>query len=171
MAIVKGDDRFLALGAPLLRVHSECFTGDVLHSLRCDCGEQLDVALKKIQEEGQGVVIYLKQEGRGIGLLNKVRAYKLQDQGLDTVEANQQLGFAADLRDYTMAGQILKYFGIQKARIMTNNPQKLKALHDLGAKSLMREALEISAHAQNYQYLLTKKTKLGHWLTSRPENQ
>lgn len=166
MAIVKGDKEKLTIDSPLLRVHSECFTGDVLHSLRCDCGDQLNLALTRIEAEGTGIVIYLKQEGRGIGLMNKVRAYKLQDQGLDTVEANVKLGFPADLRDYTMASQILKYFKIQSARLMTNNPQKFKALIDLGAKNLMRESHETSPHKTNMQYLMTKKTKLGHWLGS-----
>jgi 3,4-dihydroxy 2-butanone 4-phosphate synthase/GTP cyclohydrolase II len=164
MAIVKGDPEKLKHNNPLMRVHSECFTGDVLHSLRCDCGDQLQMALERIESEGSGLIIYLKQEGRGIGLMNKVRAYRLQDQGLDTVEANQQLGFAADLRDYTMAAQILKYFNVTSARMMTNNPQKLQAICDLGAKNLMRESHESSVHATNYQYLMTKKTKLGHWL-------
>jgi 3,4-dihydroxy 2-butanone 4-phosphate synthase/GTP cyclohydrolase II len=166
MAIVKGDKEKLTNDSPLLRVHSECFTGDILHSLRCDCGDQLQLALTRIEAEGTGIVIYLKQEGRGIGLMNKVRAYKLQDQGLDTVEANVKLGFPADLRDYTMASQILKYFKIQSARLMTNNPQKFKALIDLGAKNLMRESHETSPHKTNMQYLMTKKTKLGHWLGS-----
>ncbi len=166
MAIVKGDKEKLSSDSPLLRVHSECFTGDILHSLRCDCGDQLQLALTRIEAEGSGIVIYLKQEGRGIGLMNKVRAYKLQDQGLDTVEANVKLGFPADMRDYTMASQILKYFKIQSARLMTNNPQKFKALIDLGAKNLMRESHETSPHKTNMQYLMTKKTKLGHWLGS-----
>ncbi len=165
MAIVKGDKDLLSHSSPL-RVHSECFTGDVLHSLRCDCGDQLNMALNRIEEEGTGIVIYLKQEGRGIGLMNKVRAYKLQDTGLDTVEANVKLGFAADMRDYTMASQILKFFKIDSARLMTNNPQKFKALIDLGAKNLMRESHETSPHKTNMQYLMTKKNKLGHWLGS-----
>ena len=166
MAIVKGDKNLLSQSSPLLRVHSECFTGDILHSLRCDCGDQLNMALTRIEEEGSGIVVYLKQEGRGIGLMNKVRAYKLQDQGLDTVEANVKLGFAADLRDYTMASQILKFFKIDSARLMTNNPQKFKALQDLGAKNLMRESHQTSPHKTNMNYLMTKKNKLGHWLGS-----
>lgn len=164
MAIVKGDPKLLADSSPLMRVHSECFTGDILHSLRCDCGDQLQLALKKIEAEGSGLVIYLKQEGRGIGLMNKVRAYKLQDQGLDTVEANVKLGFAADMRDYTMASQILKHFKIESARMLTNNPQKFQAIKDLGAKNLMRESHETSPHKTNMNYLMTKKSKLGHWL-------
>ena len=164
MAIVKGDPKLLANSSPLMRVHSECFTGDILHSLRCDCGDQLQMALTKIEAEGAGLVIYLKQEGRGIGLMNKVRAYKLQDQGLDTVEANVKLGFAADMRDYTMASQILKHFKIESARMLTNNPQKFQAIKDLGAKNLMRESHETSPHKTNMNYLMTKKSKLGHWL-------
>jgi 3,4-dihydroxy 2-butanone 4-phosphate synthase/GTP cyclohydrolase II len=171
MAIVKGDPAQLKNGTPLLRVHSECFTGDVLTSLRCDCGEQLHKALKRIEAEGSGIVVYLKQEGRGIGLMNKVRAYQLQDQGLDTVEANLRLGFPADARDYTMAAQILRHFEIKRARILTNNPLKLAALQNLGADTLAREAHETEPHATNAQYLMTKKTKLGHWLGQGLLNQ
>jgi 3,4-dihydroxy 2-butanone 4-phosphate synthase/GTP cyclohydrolase II len=166
MAIVKGDPQLLKNNTSLLRVHSECFTGDVLGSQRCDCGEQLNRALTRIEEEGSGIVIYLRQEGRGIGLMNKVRAYQLQDQGLDTVEANLKLGFAADSRDYTMASQILRHFDMTGARLMTNNPAKLAALKDLGADTLAREAHEMTPHALNTNYLMTKKTKLGHWLGS-----
>ncbi len=163
MAIVKGDLTKLSEGAPLLRVHSECFTGDVLGSQRCDCGEQLNRALERLEAEGSGIIVYLRQEGRGIGLMNKVRAYQLQDQGLDTVEANLKLGFPADARDYTMAAQILRHFHMQGARLMTNNPAKLQALKDLGAEALAREAHEVTPHAHNMSYLMTKKTKLGHW--------
>ena len=166
MAIVKGDPKLLKNNTSLLRVHSECFTGDVLGSQRCDCGEQLNRALTRIEEEGSGIVIYLRQEGRGIGLMNKVRAYQLQDQGLDTVEANIKLGFPADSRDYTMASQILRHFDMTGARLMTNNPAKLAALKDLGADTLAREAHEMTPHALNTNYLMTKKTKLGHWLGS-----
>ncbi|MBY0515958.1 MAG: bifunctional 3,4-dihydroxy-2-butanone-4-phosphate synthase/GTP cyclohydrolase II [Bacteriovoracaceae bacterium] len=171
MAIVKGDPEKLTDNSPLLRVHSECFTGDVLGSKRCDCGEQLDHALSRLEEEGSGIIVYLRQEGRGIGLMNKVRAYQLQDKGLDTVEANLKLGFPADARDYTMAAQILRHFKMSSARLMTNNPAKLQALKDLGAETLKREAHEIAPHAENMNYLNTKKTKLGHWLGSGLLNQ
>ena len=171
MAIVKGDPALLGQGNPLLRVHSECFTGDVMASLRCDCGEQLERALERLEAEGSGIIVYLRQEGRGIGLMNKVRAYQLQDQGLDTVEANLKLGFPADARDYTMAAQILRHFNMRGARLMTNNPAKLQALRDLGAETLAREAHEIAPHARNMNYLMTKKTKLGHWLGSGLLNQ
>jgi len=163
-AIVKGDPQLLSSTTPLLRVHSECFTGDVLGSLRCDCGAQLESALSKIEAEGSGIIIYMRQEGRGIGLMNKVRAYQLQDQGLDTVDANLQLGLPADARDYTMAAQIMRHFGIKQARLLTNNPQKKAALEKLGVGMLTREGLESEPHALNRHYLQTKKTKLGHWL-------
>lgn len=163
-AIVKGDPAKLKELVPLIRVHSECFTGDVLGSGRCDCGAQLQGALEKIDQEGHGVVIYMHQEGRGIGLFNKVRAYRLQDQGLDTVDANLHLGLPADAREYTMAAQILRYFGVNRARLLTNNPVKLESLKHLGIRELIRESLETDPHQQNKFYLQTKKTKLGHWL-------
>jgi 3,4-dihydroxy 2-butanone 4-phosphate synthase / GTP cyclohydrolase II len=171
MALVKGPIDELSTKAPLMRVHSECFTGDVLHSQRCDCGDQLELALKKIEGEGSGLIIYLKQEGRGIGLMNKIKAYQLQDQGLDTVDANIKLGFAADLRDYTMAAQILKFFKVKAARVMTNNPHKFESLKNLSSKELMRVGHETSPHSGNMNYLMTKKTKLGHWLGSGLINQ
>lgn len=167
LAVVKGDPAKLQTGSPLLRVHSECFTGDVLGSRRCDCGSQLHRALERINAEGSGLVIYLRHhEGRGIGLMNKVRAYQLQDQGQDTVEANLSLGLPADARDYAIAAQILKHFKIKNARLLTNNPLKLKALHDLGADALAREAHETNVHEGNAFYLATKKAKLGHWLNT-----
>jgi 3,4-dihydroxy 2-butanone 4-phosphate synthase/GTP cyclohydrolase II len=162
MCIYKGSPDELK-NNPLVRLHSECFTGDIFGSNRCDCGEQLDIAMKKINETGSGLTVYLKQEGRGIGLFNKIRAYQLQDQGFDTVEANLKLGHAADLRDYTMAAQILKYFGIKSAQIMTNNPKKLSELEALGVKT-SRVSLEVLAQNKNKKYLETKKEKLGHLL-------
>lgn len=163
MAITKGNAADWAQGAPLLRIHSECFTGDVLGSARCDCGEQLHQALRKIEKAGSGIIIYMRQEGRGIGLMNKVRAYQLQDKGLDTVEANLCLGLPADAREYSMAAQLLRHFGVKRARLMTNNPLKLQALKDLGLEEIQREPLEIQATADNKFYLRTKEAKLGHW--------
>jgi 3,4-dihydroxy 2-butanone 4-phosphate synthase/GTP cyclohydrolase II len=161
IAIVKGELK----DSPLVRVHSECFTGDIFGSLRCDCGDQLDRSMKLIEEEGSGMVIYLRQEGRGIGLFNKVKAYQLQDQGMDTAEANLHLGFPVDSRDYTMAAQILKYFQVKSIRLMTNNPQKIEGLEKLNFKKIERYPLEMDAHHKNAQYLMTKKMKLGHLLT------
>jgi len=148
----------------MVRVHSECFTGDIFGSLRCDCGEQLATSMKMIEENGSGAVIYLRQEGRGIGLYNKVRAYQLQDLGMDTAEANLHLGFPIDLRDYTMASQILRYFEIDHMKLMTNNPTKIEGLSKLGHKNIERLPLEINSNTKNAQYLFTKKTKLGHLL-------
>lgn len=164
MAIVKGDANLLKTGSPLLRVHSECFTGDILGSARCDCGSQLHASLQAIEKAGSGIVIYMRQEGRGIGLMNKVRAYQLQDKGLDTVEANVCLGLPADAREYSMAAQIMRHFGITAARLLTNNPLKLKALEEFGLKNITREPLETEPHADNANYLATKRAKLGHWL-------
>jgi len=148
----------------LTRVHSECLTGDVFGSQRCDCGKQLDAALKKISEEGRGVLIYLRQEGRGIGLVNKLKAYALQDQGLDTVEANKKLGFEVDLREYGIGAQILVDLGVKELRMMTNNPKKLIGLEGFGMKVLERIPLKISANDHNMVYLKTKMEKLGHLL-------
>ncbi len=144
---------------PIVRVHSECLTGDALFSLKCDCGEQLHFALEMISKEG-GMVIYLRQEGRNIGLLNKVNAYALQDNGLDTVEANHQLGFSADERSYEMVEYILGYFGIKKIRLLTNNPKKMESLADI--KIVKRLPIVIEANKYNKEYLKTKKIKLGH---------
>lgn len=164
VAIVKGDLDDLKKGEALVRVHSECFTGDIFGSYRCDCGDQLSASMEKLEETGSGLLIYLRQEGRGIGLFNKVKAYQLQDQGMDTAEANLHLGFPVDLRDYTMAGQILTYFEIKDIKLMTNNPLKIEGLKNLGFTSLSRAPLEVTAHQRNAQYLFTKKKKLGHLL-------
>lgn len=150
-------------GAPLLRLHSECLTGDIFGSLRCDCGEQLASALTQIAEEG-GILIYLRQEGRGIGLASKIQAYTLQDQGMDTVEANLHLGFEADQRCYITATDILKDLGITSVRLMTNNPKKIKALEDVGIDVETRVALQGPVSQHNKRYLLTKRDKLGHLL-------
>ncbi len=148
--------------AVLLRLHSECLTGDAFGSLRCDCGEQLQAALQQIAQEGRGVVLYLRQEGRGIGLANKIRAYALQDQGADTVEANEQLGFAADQRQYDVALDMLHALGVHKVRLLTNNPRKLNALEAGGVKIMERVALAGYANPFNEGYLSTKAAKLGH---------
>lgn len=162
MALTLGD--FSKDKSVLIRVHSECFTGDVLHSSRCDCGSQLDLAMNKISEKGSGVIVYLKQEGRGIGLKHKIKAYKLQEDGLDTVEANEKLGFAPDLRDYGVGAQILKDLGIDTITIMTNNPKKLIGLEGHGIKISGRSPIQISPVKNNEEYLKTKKNKMGHLL-------
>jgi 3,4-dihydroxy 2-butanone 4-phosphate synthase/GTP cyclohydrolase II len=148
----------------LVRMHSECLTGDVFGSKRCDCGEQLRAAMKKIQEEGLGAIVYLKQEGRGIGLVNKLRAYDLQDQGKDTVEANEALGFKPDLREYGLGAQILLDLGLTSIRLLTNNPRKIVGLEGYGLEIMGREALGVEAGEFNREYLATKRTKLGHIL-------
>ena len=146
----------------LVRVHSQCLTGDILRSLRCDCGEQLDAALDKINNVGKGLVVYLRQEGRGIGLKNKILAYKLQEEGYDTVQANEKLGFPADLREYGIGAQIIKECGIRKMKLMTNNPKKIIGLEGYGLEIVSRENLDIEPNKNNEKYLKTKKDKLGH---------
>ena len=150
---------------PLVRLHSECLTGDVFHSLRCDCGQQLEDALARIEQEGAVVLLYLSQEGRGIGLLNKIRAYALQDQGHDTVQANHALGFATDLRDFKVGAHILFDLGVNKVRLITNNPDKVRALESYGLTVSERVAIEIPPRLANRGYLATKRDKLGHLLS------
>jgi 3,4-dihydroxy 2-butanone 4-phosphate synthase/GTP cyclohydrolase II len=150
--------------APLVRVHSECMTGDVFGSQRCDCGAQLDLAMRQVAAEGAGVVVYLRQEGRGIGLAHKIHAYALQDGGMDTVEANVHLGFGADLRDYAPAAQILRHLGLRKIRALTNNPAKIEGLTRYGIEVVERLPLQVERTEHNRRYLDTKREKLGHWL-------
>ncbi|PSH03311.1 MAG: GTP cyclohydrolase II [Acidobacteria bacterium] len=164
VALVMGD---IHADAPLVRIHSQCLTGDVFHSLRCDCGQQLELALMKINELGRGILIYEEQEGRGIGLMPKLQAYALQDQGLDTVEANLKLGFDADCRGYHMPVQILKSLGVSKIRLLSNNPEKVGAVQAAGIEVVERVPAEVSAHPSNAKYLRTKRDKMGHLLTSR----
>ena len=148
---------------PLVRIHSECCTGDVFSSLRCDCGEQLEYALSKIGHEG-GIFLYLRQEGRGIGLLDKLRSYQLQDEGLDTVEANISMGYSADDRNYQIAAEILSYFGVREIQLLTNNPDKINSLNNLGITVLSRVPIIIPERNENRFYMQTKKSKLGHIL-------
>lgn len=162
VALVKGD--LAGKENVLVRMHSECLTGDVFGSQRCDCGEQLHAAMRQIEEEGLGAIVYLKQEGRGIGLANKIRAYDLQDQGRDTVEANEVLGFKPDLRDYGLGAQILLDMGLTSIRLLTNNPRKIVGLEGYGLKITGREELKVEAGEFNREYLATKRTKLGHIL-------
>lgn len=160
IALTLGD---VADGRPVLaRIHSECLTGDALFSQRCDCGPQLELALQKIAEEGRGALLYLRQEGRGIGLVNKVHAYRLQDEGADTVEANQKLGFAADLRSYSLCDPMLKHLGIHSVRLMTNNPRKIAAMEGMKVTVQEHIPLIIKRNPHNDRYLTTKATKLGH---------
>lgn len=152
-------------GQPVLgRLHSECLTGDALFSLRCDCGFQLEAALKAIAAEGRGALLYLRQEGRGIGLMNKIRAYNLQDQGADTVEANERLGFGADMRDYGICRPMLEHLGILSLKLLTNNPRKVKALEEFGIPVAERLPLQFGLNPFNRKYLATKAGKLGHML-------
>jgi GTP cyclohydrolase II len=149
---------------PLVRIHSECLTGDVFHSLRCDCRAQLDIALRSIAGEGRGLIVYEHQEGRGIGLLNKLRAYELQDQGADTVEANERLGFDSDLRSYELPGAILQYFGLKAVRLLSNNPQKVEAVERAGVVVAERVPCLADVLDTRESYLRTKKEKMGHLL-------
>lgn len=166
-----GDDEAIAIvmgsvagSPPLVRVHSQCITGDVFHSLRCDCRAQLELSLAMIADEGRGIVIYENKEGRGIGLVNKIRAYELQDHGADTVEANEQLGFLADLRDYELPGEILLLLGVTEARLLSNNPGKIQALERAGVRVTERVPCQPESVEAAARYLTTKKEKLGHLL-------
>jgi GTP cyclohydrolase II len=162
IALVRG--RLNGKTAPLVRVHSQCLTGDVLASLRCDCRAQLELSLRKIGQAGSGILLYLPQEGRGIGLMNKLRAYQLQDGGMDTVEANETLGFAADARDYDFSAQILKKLGAKKIRLLSNNPEKVRQLEQSGIRVLQRVACQPRISKSSRAYLQTKKRKMGHLL-------
>ncbi len=166
LAFVKGK---IEGGPVLVRVHSECLTGDVFGSLRCDCGEQLHAAMKQVDKEGRGVVLYMRQEGRGIGLLNKLRAYQLQDQGMDTVEANEKLGFPADLRDYGIGAQILVDLGVKDIRLLTNNPKKIVGLEGYGLNVVERVPIEIPTNPLNEKYMDTKRLKMGHFLSKKKD--
>ncbi|HEY1241751.1 MAG TPA: GTP cyclohydrolase II [Bryobacteraceae bacterium] len=162
VALKMGD--LTAGGPPLVRIHSQCLTGDVFHSLRCDCHAQLQIALTSIAQEGRGLLIYEHQEGRGIGLLNKLRAYELQDEGADTVEANERLGFDSDLRSYELPGQILKYFGLKKLRLLSNNPEKVDAVEKAGVEVTERVPCLAEVVETRKAYLRTKRERMGHLL-------
>jgi GTP cyclohydrolase II len=167
VALVMGD---IHAAPPLVRIHSQCLTGDVFGSLRCDCRLQLEMALKKIAEEGAGILLYEQQEGRGIGLMAKLKAYELQDQGLDTVQANEKLGFAADCRDYDLAAEALKLLGVSRVRLMTNNPGKVAALESAGIKVTERVSAEVESQESFERYLRTKQEKMGHILENSNEH-
>ncbi|WP_017473492.1 bifunctional 3,4-dihydroxy-2-butanone-4-phosphate synthase/GTP cyclohydrolase II [Amphibacillus jilinensis] len=160
LALIKGE--ITPDDIPLVRIHSECLTGDVFGSYRCDCGPQLEKALLEIEDAGKGILVYMRQEGRGIGLINKLKAYKLQEEGYDTVEANHQLGFADDLRDYAVSAQIIRNLGAEKIILLTNNPRKMSSMTDYGIEVIERRPIQIKANQDNKHYLFTKKSKLGH---------
>jgi GTP cyclohydrolase II len=162
VALVKGEIK--PENHILVRIHSQCLTGDVFHSLKCDCGPQLERAMEMVQEEGSGIIVYQLQEGRGIGIVNKIRAYALQDQGADTIEANLQLGFGIDEREYDQCAEVIKLLGARRLRLMSNNPDKLRALRDAGLEVVERVPLEVKAKEPAFKYLLTKKEKMGHLL-------
>jgi GTP cyclohydrolase II len=166
LAIVMGD---LSEGVPLLRIHSQCFTGEILGSLRCDCHDQLEMAMQAVAEEGRGLVIYEYQEGRGIGLMSKLQAYELQDVGLDTVEANHALGFKADCRDFDLPAAIVRDFGIKRVRLLSNNPRKASALTENGVEVVARIPCEAPPNPHSFAYLRAKKERLGHTLTLHME--
>lgn len=154
-------------GLPVLsRIHSECLTGDALFSQKCDCGPQLKAAMQAVQKEGRGIIVYLRQEGRGIGLINKIRAYRLQDQGLDTVEANLKLGLPVDARDFSLAKHIYDYLGVHEIKLLTNNPEKVSTLQQAGISIVERIPLQVGENSENERYLHTKAEKLGHFLFS-----
>lgn len=163
VALVMGD---IHSAPPLVRIHSQCLTGDVFHSLRCDCRQQLEMALSMIRDEGAGILIYEQQEGRGIGLMAKLQAYELQDSGLDTVEANERLGFKADQRDFALPGQMLKTLGVSQVRLLSNNPEKVEALERSGVEVVERVPCEVERSPHAEEYLKTKKEKLGHLFSS-----
>jgi GTP cyclohydrolase II len=163
VALVMGD---VHSSPPLVRVHSQCLTGDVFHSLRCDCRQQLEMALAMIRDQGAGILIYEQQEGRGIGLMAKLQAYELQDTGLDTVEANERLGFRADHRDFALPGQMLNALGVRKVRLLSNNPEKVEALQNSGIEVVERVPCEVTPSPHAEEYLKTKKEKLGHLFSS-----
>lgn len=167
VALIKGDIK--TTDEVLVRVHSECLTGDAFGSKRCDCGEQLDAALDQINKEGKGILLYMRQEGRGIGLINKIRAYHLQDQGMDTVEANLALGFADDLRDYGIGAQILYDLNVRKVRLLTNNPRKVSGISGFGLEIVERVPIQLNHNEKNESYLKIKKTKMGHMLNFEEE--
>jgi 3,4-dihydroxy 2-butanone 4-phosphate synthase/GTP cyclohydrolase II len=162
VALVKGEIK--PHQGVLVRIHSQCLTGDVFHSLKCDCGPQLKRAMEMVQAEGSGIIVYQQQEGRGIGIVNKIRAYALQDEGADTIEANLRLGFDIDHRQYDQCAEIIKLLGAKRVRLMSNNPDKVRALRDAGVEIVERVPLEIKPKAPAFKYLITKKEKMGHLL-------
>lgn len=166
VVLVKGKPR--AGRVPLVRIHSQCLTGDVFASLRCDCREQLEMALAQVGASDYGFIIYEPQEGRGIGLMNKLQAYQLQDQGIDTVDANRQLGFEPDLRQYTLAAGVLQHYGVRSVRLLSNNPEKIRALESFGIRIAERVPIEAAPHHASARYLKTKREKMGHLLSPAP---